>query len=572
MKPAGKGPLDSLYFDYPHFPFRAPAAEDGDAARVLIAGAGPVGLVAALALARAGVRSVVLDDKDTLNDGSRAICLSRHSIETFAQLGVAEPFLAKALGWTHGRCYYRDREFYRLEMPHSAEERFLPMYNIQQQYIERYLVEAAQREPEFIDLRWQSRVATVQQDAAGVTLGVETPAGAYGLRGDWLLAADGARSAVRRGLGLSLAGTNLSGDYVIADVRMRHDFPTERRAFFNCSARPQGTVLIHRQPDDIWRLDYQLDDDEDREEAVREDRIRDSVERILAMIGHDGPWELEWWSIYTANTLCLDDYRHGRVLFIGDSAHIVPIFGVRGLNNGIADALNAAWKLACVVQGRATGALLDSYSPERRGATLDVFANAGRSARFMTPPTRGHALLREAALELALTQEFPRRLADPRQVQPYTYAGSALTSQRERDDEFTAGPPAGSPLPNARLGEQGYLLDHLGSGFSAVYFRRAGADDDDVRGLFEELGRAPWCVRLVDVAGGDASHGSRPAGEPADAAQIIADADGHLARTLDAVAGSFYLVRPDRYIAARWRRVVPDEVRHALRIAHGESA
>ena len=204
-------------------------------------------------------------------------------------------------------------------------------------------------------------------------------------------------------LGLRLKGDNYEGRYVIADIRMDHDFPTERRAFFEPSGNPGGTVLIHKQPDDIWRIDYQLREGESEEEALREENIRARVGAILADVDHNKPWELEWWSVYSANTLCLDDYRHGRVFFIGDAAHIVPIFGVRGLNNGLADAENIGWKLALVLHGEADDRLLDSYSPERRGATLDVFANATKSTRFMTPPTRGWRLAREAALSLSLS-------------------------------------------------------------------------------------------------------------------------------------------------------------------------
>ena len=266
-----------------------------------------------------------------------------------------------------------------------------------------------------------------------------------------MLAADGARSPIRAMLGLRLKGENYEGRYVIADIRMDHDFPTERRAFFDPSGNPGGTVLIHKQPDDIWRVDYQLKEGESEEDALREENIRARVTAILADVGHTGPWELEWWSVYSANTLCLDDYRHGRVFFIGDAAHIVPIFGVRGLNNGLADADNIAWKLARVLQGKAADSLLDSYSPERRGATLDVFANATKSTRFMTPPTRGWRLAREAALSLSLKHEFPRGLANPRQMQPYTYSAEPADAVRRPRRRVCGGPARGSFRANAKL-------------------------------------------------------------------------------------------------------------------------
>src|SRR5204862_6922717 len=215
------------------------------------------------------------------------------------------------------------------------------MYNLQQQYIEKYLHDAVAACP-LIDMRWQNEVAAITPGNDAVALDLATPSGSYRLNAQYVLAADGARSPIRSMLGLRLKGENYEGKYVIADIRMDHDFPTERRAFFEPSGNPGGTVLIHKQPDNIWRVDYQLREGESEEEALREENIRARVSAILADIGHTKPWELEWWSIYSANTLCLDDYRHGRIFFVGDAAHIVPIFGVRGLNNGLPDADNIA--------------------------------------------------------------------------------------------------------------------------------------------------------------------------------------------------------------------------------------
>jgi 3-(3-hydroxy-phenyl)propionate hydroxylase len=273
--------------------------------------------------------------------------------------------------------------------------------------------------------------------------------------------------------GLRLKGENYEGSYVIADVKMDHDYPTIRRALFDPECRRGGTVLVHKQPDDIWRIDYQLREGEDPDEAVAEATVRGSVQAVLDDLGHAGAWELEWWSIYSANTLALDSYRDGRVFFVGDSAHIVPIFGVRGLNNGLADAQNIAWKLARVLDGRAQEPLLDSYSPERRGATLDVFANASKSARFMTPPTASWQLMRDAALSLALTHPFAGELANPRQMTPYTYCESPIV---EGDDAgFDGGPVPGAALPEMRVGES-YLSDLLGPGFTVLTCNAALAE------------------------------------------------------------------------------------------------
>ncbi|WP_137699360.1 FAD-dependent monooxygenase [Marimonas lutisalis] len=531
MRPAGRAETDSLYFDYPHFDAPKDRSRLDASAPVAIVGAGPVGLTAALALARDGIASVMFDAKSTFNDGSRAICIARQSYYILERIGAVAPFLEKSLGWTTGRSFYRGQQILEFEMPDSPREKYRPMYNIEQQYIEQYLWDAIEREP-LIETRWQSEVTGIEDLDGGVRLTVRDPNGSYDIAADWVLAADGARSSVRKLRGLSLKGENYEGRYVIADVQMDHDYPTIRRALFDPDCRRGGTVLVHKQPDNIWRIDYQLRDGEDEADAVAEDNVRASVAAVLADLGFTGDWELEWWSVYSANTLALDDYRDGRIFFIGDSAHIVPIFGVRGLNNGLADAQNIAWKLARMIEGQAGEALLDSYTPERRGATLDVFANASKSARFMTPPTPGWQLMRDAALNLALTHPFAGELANPRQMTPYTYADSPIVSPD--DPGFYGGPVPGAPLPEARVGD-GFLSDLSGPGFTLITF------DPD---LAETVADSD----LTTVA-------LQPGSE---AAEVLA-----------AGPESAYLVRPDGHIVSRWTRPSSTLVCEALKRSLG---
>jgi len=528
MRPAGRGDTESLYFTYPHFD--APVDRDAlsSSTPIAIVGAGPIGMTAALGLAREGVRSVMFDAKPTFNDGSRAICIARSSLHIFERIGAVAPFLEKALGWTTGRSFYRGNQILEFQMPNSEQEKYYPMYNLQQQYIEQFLWDAVARNP-LIETRWQSKVVAAEDTPSGVRLEVEDPHGSYTIDAAYVLAADGARSQMRKMRGLRLKGENYEGRYVIADVQMPHDYPTIRRALFDPDCRRGATILIHKQPDNIWRIDYQLADGEDEARAMNEGTVRASVTAVLAEIGHDGEWELEWWSTYSANTLALDDYRDGQIFFIGDSAHIVPIFGVRGLNNGLADAHNIAWKLAWVMQGKAGAALLDSYTPERRGATLDVFANATKSARFMTPPTRGWQVMRDAALNLALSHPFAGQLANPRQMTPYTYSDSPVVVAD--DASFSGGASAGAILPDARVGD-GHLSDHLGEAFSLIVFDDALAKNVDLPG--------------VEV--------------------IILDARSKAAKLLSAGSSSAYLVRPDLHIAARWFEATPGAIK--LGLAH----
>jgi 3-(3-hydroxy-phenyl)propionate hydroxylase len=320
---------------------------------------------------------------------------------------------------------------------------------------------------------------------------------------------------------------------------MAHYYPTERRAFFAPKSNPDSTVLVHKQPHDIWRIDYQLRDGENESDAIKEATIRAKVQSILSDIGHTGAWDLEWWSIYAANTLCLDDYRHGCVTFIGDSAHIVPIFGVRGLNNGLADAHNIGWKLAYVMQRKAPAALLDSYTLERRGATLDVFANATKSTRFMTPPSRGWTMMRNAALGLAVDHDFAKRFADPRQMQPYTYADSPLS---------TASPRAGAAAANIQLSRGRHLLDLAGDGFTVV---TAGSKIDVAK-----LAVDPQVVVLsLD-----------------DPALFSAEDRAAIARAYQLEATAAVVIRPDLHIAATLTQVTNDTVASAILRALGAAS
>lgn len=528
MRPAGRSDTESLYFTYPSF--NAPDIDQRNtttSSPVAIIGAGPIGMTAALALAKEGVKSVLFEKKNTFNDGSRAICVARSSFYILEHLGAVDPFLENALGWTKGRSFYRGKQILEFDMPDSKHDKYRPMYNIQQQFIEQYLWDAVAKS-DLIETRWQSEILATHDHDQGIALSVADPNGHYTFDAAWVLACDGARSPIRKLRGHRLKGENFEGRYVIADIQMDHDYPTIRRALFDPECRRGGTVLIHKQPHNIWRIDYQLADDEDETQALKEATVRTSVAAVLKDIGYDGPWDLEWWSVYSANTLALDDYRDGRLFFVGDSAHIVPIFGVRGLNNGLADAANIGWKLGWVLNGQAAETLLDSYTPERRGATLDVFANASKSARFMTPNTHGWTLMRDAALSLALTHDFAGQLANPRQMTPFTYANSPAVLPD--DPDFTQGPSIGAFLPDFKLA-QGYVTDQLSQGFNLLCFDTSLANALSTAVPNLHVTYVPWSQALHDI--------------------YKADPD------------SAFLLRPDMHIAGRWKSA------NAQKIAQG---
>ena len=360
--------------------------------------------------------------------GSRAACISRRSLEIFDRLGVAQDVLREALPWTAGTSYYRDVPVYRLQMPMDENQRFAPMVNLEQCICEQLLADRAEALRELVEIRWQTKLAGLQRRDDGVELELETPHQPYRLRADWVVACDGARSAVRQALGLRFSGSTYDGTYIIVDIHLKSDYPTERRAWFDPPTNPGSTILVHKQPRDIWRVDYQLRDDEDPEEAVKPENVLPRVRSHLEWIGERDDWTPVWISAYRANCLTLDSYRHGRVLFAGDAAHLVPIFGVRGMNSGIDDTHNLAWKLAWVAQGRsrrhAARLVLHRAGVRRTGEhppRVEVDRVHGAAVARVLAHARGRArarhegpVLRDADQPAPVERDHVRRLAAQR--------------------------------------------------------------------------------------------------------------------------------------------------------------
>lgn len=500
---------------------------------VLIAGGGPVGLTLAALLASHGIASLVIEADAGYCSGSRAICMSRRSQEILGWVGADRPLVDKGLSWVGGRSYWRDAEVLHFQMPSEASQRFAPMVNIQQFYVEEFAHRAG---GDGLDVRWSSRVTGVRPQAGGAEVDVQDASGIHTVRAGWVVACDGGRSTVREQLGLQLQGTQYDGKYVIVDIVQKTKRAVERLAWFDPPSNPGSTILMHRQPDDIWRIDYQIRDDEDPVEAVKPENVLPRVESHLRMIGESEPWEPLWISIYNAKCLTLDSYRHGRVLFAGDAAHLVPIFGVRGLNSGLDDAGNLAWKLAAVIDGRAADSLLDSYSVERVHAARENIAYGAKSTEFMAPPDFAFRLIREATLRLALSDEKVRPLINPRQSSPVSYAGSPLNGPQvgEWTSELAA---PGAPAPEALL-----------------------AGPDGPLHLTQCFGRDMVCLVFADGALPDVLRSLPDKGVAVLVIEPDADTLGQARQRYglpDAAAQALVLVRPDGYVMGRWRALDP---------------
>jgi 3-(3-hydroxy-phenyl)propionate hydroxylase len=423
---------------------------------------------------------------------------------------------------------------------------------LQQYYIEDALLGAVDRAnaelPGSVDIRWATTVDAIEPHAQGVSLSLSNAHGRGTLTADWVVACDGGQSFVRKALGLELEGTAYTGRYVIVDIELPSPHPTERRAWFDPPWHRGATVLMHRQPDDLWRIDWQLRHGDRTEEAMQPENVRLFIQRHLDAIGEGHlPWQPAWSSIYRAGAMTLPRYRHGCVLFAGNAAHAMPIFGVRGLNSGLDDADNLAWKLAAVVQG-GPEALLDSYSAERVQAFHVNAESARRSTEFMSPPSRGFDVLREAVLSLAAEHRDIAELVNPRQTAAVAYTASSLSTPDA--DNWQAGPRPGEVLPEVPVaGAVGHVTEVVGPDFVLLHFgappARTQAEGLRVQPVLLQAD-ARWPQALVDAA-------------------------GRLAREFDATEGSAYLLRPDGHVAARWKQCSVAAVQAALRRAQGHA-
>ena len=518
------------------FPYRRSADQDAATpARhpVVVVGAGPAGLSLAIDLAQRGQPVVVLDNDYRLSIGSRAICFSKRALEIWDRLGVAPRMVEKGVSWNLGKVFFHDQQVYQFNLLPEDGHLQPAFINLQQYYAEAYLVERALQLP-LIDIRWHNKVTAVAPRADGARVSIDTPEGAYQLDADWLVACDGSRSPVRAMLGLESKGRIFQDRFLIADVKMQADFPTERWFWFDPPFHPNQSVLLHRQPDNVWRIDFQLGWDADPEEEKKPENI---LPRVRALLGHDAQFELEWASVYTFACLRMDQFVHGRVIFAGDSAHGVSPFGARGANSGVQDAENLAWKLDWVLQGRASPALVGTYGPEREYAADENLCNSTRATDFITPKSEVSRLFRDAALHLAREHAFARRIVNSWRLSvPATLHQSPLNTPDT--DAFVGTQVPGAVLLDAPLTKQGqptWLLRELGPDFTLLVFGPAPVWARDLPG-----------VKVLQIGIDVIDH------------QALA------AQRLDALPRTVYLVRPDQHVCARWRTPTEVAVRSAL--------
>jgi len=413
-------------------------------AQVAVVGAGPVGLTLAARLGQQGLRVLVVEQQPGLSgEGSKALCMQRETLEIWSRLGVGELVAERGVQWHIGRTYFRGRELFSIRLPGGQGERFPPFVNISQSEVESLLLAQLTAIPQ-VELRWGHRLETISQDGDGVTLRCATAGGTRELHVAYLVGADGAHSGVRHAMGMAFPGHSHDDEFLICDIRADLPFPNERRFHFDPPWNPGRQVLVHPQPDGVWRIDWQVPSGTDAA-AERENGGLDR--RIRAVIGRHTPYELVWMTAYRFHQRLVDRFRIGRVLLAGDAAHLMSPFGARGLNSGVADAENLAWKLRLVLDGSAPERLLETYHLERRAAALENLAVTDATMRFMVPHGRLRRAVRNGILRGSVRWSWLRRRVNSgRLAQPCSYAGSPIVAAGPEEPGL---PPHGTVAPDA---------------------------------------------------------------------------------------------------------------------------
>ena len=536
-------------FETPIYPYARHADQDAASpARhtVVVVGAGPIGLGMAIDLAQMGVEVLVIDDNDKVSFGSRAVCYAKRPLEILDRLGCGVPMVEKGVEWNLGKVFFDTRQVYEFNLLPEDGHKFPAFINLQQYYFEDYLVarvRGLQAGGAPIELRGKNKLVAIDPQADHVMLEIETPEGPYALRADWLIACDGANSPVRRMLGLEFVGEVFQDNFLIADVVMEAGFPTERWFWFDPPFNRGQSALLHKQPDNVWRIDFQIGWDIDRAKELDPANID---KRLRAMLGEDISYELEWSSIYTFQCRRMEKFHEGRVIFAGDAAHQVSPFGARGANSGLQDTDNLGWKLKLILDGVAGEGLLDSYDQERIHGAKENIENSTRSTDFITPKSEISRIFRDAVLDLSERQDFARPFVNSGRLSvPCTYDGSPLNTP----DALPGGPARsrpGSPAADLPLGA-GYLLERLG-GRGAPRFQLLAID-----------------TAVPDIVPG-------PGVEVEVIALSTAEAPALRERYLGSAPSAVYLIRPDQHVAARWPAFDPAAVQAALARSLGKEA
>ena len=539
-------------------PDSRPAATRHDT-QVVVVGNGPVGQTAALLLARWGIDCIVLDrrpQRDVI--GSKAICQQRDVLDVWESVGVGHKIAAEGLTWDRATTLYKDATLFTQPFVDTGRSVFPPFVNISQTRTEELLDEQIAAAPHITPL-WDHGVEQIEQDADGVTLHCRRADGTpVEVRAPYaIVAAGSAPRELRHQLGVSFNGRSFDDKFLICDIRA--DLPgweRERRFYFDPEWNPGRQVLIHPCPDSTFRIDWQVPGDYDIDQEEASGALDARIRQIIG----DKPYEIVWKSVYRFHSRMVDRMRVGRVLLAGDFAHIVSPFGARGLNTGVMDAENAAWKLAFVLRGWADDALLDSYDSERCAASRENIEVTGHTMDFLVPHTEEQHRIRVERLTAALTDPSVHPQIDSgRLSEPFWYVDSPLTTP-DAQHPFAGRPPRGHVPPPGP-----------GVALPDVPVRMADMDCTRLRQLARD-GLLLLAGSAVDL------HMLREQAQDVSAAPLRVlrvadiDAEGALQQALQTRPDDVWVVRPDAHIAAVCASGDGQAVRAALQRVMGRRA
>lgn len=498
--------------------------------KIIIAGSGLTGLTLALLLAKKGVKVLLLDEKKEPGKGSKAICFSRRTLEIFDKLGVVKSIFEKGVQWNTGRIFFRNQEVHRFDLLPDKYARYPAFVNISQHEVENILIEAVKQEAN-IELCWQHQINALEANPEANSIKTITPEGQKIFKSKYLVACDGSRSTIRCLMNLNMRGSRSEEKFLIIDFKMEADFPSERWFWFAPPHNEQETILLHKQPDNIWRLDVKLG------KEVPDDVLNDHafvIQKIKQVVGNK-PVSLEWVSLYRFSNKMLDNFIHGRVIFAGDAAHVFSPFGARGANSGIHDADNLAWKLAEILNKKANADFLQTYNHERIMACMQNITCTINSTLFISPPSAQALLIRDSILLESINNPVARQQINcGRLSTPNVYPEYEMSEVGEWKNTETS---PGHCIKDCLMAD-GYLIQKLDSKFTLL------AVDNTISIKTQEY-LLSHDIHLLSIKGAD---------------------NEALITLYELTPGSVYLIRPDQYILGRWKSFQPDTAIHLKKV------
>lgn len=502
---------------------------------VVIVGAGPTGLILAHLLAVVGVKTLLLERGSSTVDEARAVTIDDESLRTLQATGML-PALLPTITLGYGVHYYswRNRLFSRIE-PNSLEYGYPKRNAFRQQVLVRQLLEGLTRYKQ-MEVRFNHELEGFTQDENGVYLDIRHDGKIRSIHCDWLIGCDGGRSSIREKLDIKLQGSTYDEKWLIADLLKRTTPFRHTRTYCDPTRPairlpgPQGTV----------RYEFMLHPGEDPEQVLDETQLRNWIRQREPT---DAELPLARKVVYTFHARVAQRWRDRRVFLAGDAAHLTPPFAGQGMNSGVRDAANLAWKLAAVVQERQPASLLDSYEQERKPHAWSLIQMALRIGSFMQPKTIIGAAFTQGMLRLLCLIPAVRDYIFHLKFKPKPrFAAGFFTTDRHNMGPVKAGHLLPQPWVEQLGGQRVLLDDVLGPDFAVLQW--AGS-------IPVTLPSNMAARRVQLIRQGDdflPVHPASPTSLEIPADTVVRDCNNVLAEILDAANAHAVVLRPDRYI------------------------